>query len=464
MPSTAKLPGSESPVIITDRAAELATPPGDSYDPAIAARAQQVAANAPPKAGAERGIYLCHNFCEMGAASFVDRMTVLKQWLDNHPDEVVITIIEDHTKPDETAAALEAAGLSNRAWTLDPSAPMPTLGQMINAGRNLLVFAENGGPGSPPWYQSAYSWFQETPYTWRSVDEMNCGPNRGSANNKLMLINHWVNYSPPDPGKAGSVVNNEDELKRRIQQCIDERGVLPNVVATDFAERGDLIKVVNEYNAAIKSVVAEVKASGRQGAGPTTPVTDPNTNATLPAVSPNASAVSAPTNIASLTGGNPAVFCAGAGAFVRTMAAWAIADLSKPAAAGGLPALTYGPLARRQIDELRPSTPNELVAQFTAASAQADLAIDALRHAGLRQSDIDALADTALAQLSGPNPDPAVVEQQLTDLIESNVGHDAAVALAASFDEQHPTGGNAFDLGEVSDGVATASGYACLIT
>ena len=59
VPSTARLPGSETPVIITDRAAELATPPGDSYDEAIAARAQQVAANAPPKAGARDEASIC---------------------------------------------------------------------------------------------------------------------------------------------------------------------------------------------------------------------------------------------------------------------------------------------------------------------------------------------------------------------------------------------------------------------
>jgi hypothetical protein len=98
-------------------------------------------------------------------------------------------------------------------------------------------------------------------------------------------------------------------------------------------------------------------------------------------------------------------------------------------------ALSHAPLARRQIDDLKPSTPTELDAQFAPASAQ----------------------------LSGANPDPALVQQRLVDLIEAQLGHDEAVALAASFDRQHPTAGNVFDLGDVSDSVATPSGYACLL-
>ena len=462
VPSTARLPGSETPLIITDRAAELAAPPGDSYDPAIAARAQQVAANAPPKAGAERDIYLCHNFCEMGAASFAGQMTVLKQWLDTHPDQVVITIIEDHTRPDETAAELQAAGLEDRAWTLDPTRPMPTLGQMIDAGRNLLVFAENGGPGSPPWYQSAYSWFQETPYTWSSVDEMDCRPNRGAASNKLMLINHWVGYSPPDPGRAGSTVNTGDELRTRIQQCIDERGVLPNIVAVDFAERGDLVQTVRDYDAALQRAIDQVRRSGRTGATDTTTPSAGAGGTTLPTVAPNASPAVGVTSIGSLTGGNPAAFCAGAAAFVRTMASWSLADLSKPQAAAGLPALTHGPLVARQIAELAPSTPDELAVQFGPAARQAEAAVAALRQAGYGQADIDALADAAQAQLAGGNPDPGLVEQQLVDLLEARSGHDAAVALATSFDAAHPTTADVFDLGDVSDSVANDSGYGCL--
>jgi hypothetical protein len=104
------------------------------------------------------------------------------------------------------------------------------------------------------------------------------------------------------------------------------------------------------------------------------------------------------------------------------------------------------------------------VARFAAASGQADEAVAVLRQAGFSQAEIDALADTALAQLSGSNPDPAIVEQQLVDQIERKLGRDQTVGLAQSFDRDHPTPSDTFDLGDVSTAVATASGYSCLTT
>jgi hypothetical protein len=241
---------------------------------------------------------------------------------------------------------------------------------------------------------------------------MNCSPNRGSTGNKLMLINHWIAYSPPDPGRAGTDVNSTAVLNRRIEQCINDRGVLPTVLAVDFAERGNLVKVVADYNHQIKRALAELKGSGRRPSDATTTSLDASSPG-LPEASANAAPYQAPTVITSLTGGDPTRFCADIGPFVRTMAGWSLADLSKPSAAAGLPALTFGPLVARQIQGLAPSTPEELLNQFSAASAQADTAVDALRQAGLTQADIDALADTASQQLEGTNPDSALVEQLL---------------------------------------------------
>ena len=462
IPSTAKLPGSETTVVITDRAAELATPPGESYDPAIAQRAQQIAANAPTAAAAQRGIYLCHNFCEMGAASFTGEMSAVRTWLETHPDQVVMMIVEDHTTPADTSAALEAAGLADRAWTLDASSPIPTMGDLVKSGRNLLVFAENGGPGSPDWYQNAYQWFQETPYAWKTVDAMDCGPNRGADGNTFMLINHWVGYSPPDPGKAGSLVNTEEVLRRRIEQCISTRGVWPNVVAVDFAERGALVKVVDSYNSQVKSRLSELRGTPATSGSTTTTVA--GTATTLAPVEASSSALRQATVVTSLTGGDPATFCRVVGPWVQTMAGWSLAELSKPPAASGLPSLLFGPLVDRQMPAVMASAPDELVVQFTAAQRQAAAAVQALRDAGLTQDQIDTLADAMADQLASDQPDAAVGAVRVDDLLKGMLGADGKTRLATSFGGTNPLDPAVFDLGDVSDQVATASGYACLVT
>jgi hypothetical protein len=462
IPSAARLPGSETTVVLSDRAAELATPPGEDVDPAIAQRAQQVAANAPPAADAQRDLYLCHNFCEMGAVSFVAQMTVVRQWLETHPDQVVMMVIEDHTTPADTVAALEAAGLDQRAWTLDPDRPIPTFGDLITSGRNLVVFAENGGPDAPDWYQRAYTWFQETPYAWGSVDEMTCAPNRGSPTNPFMLVNHWVGFQPPDPGRAGSEVNSGDVLERRIDDCMGKRDVVPNIVAVDFAERGALVATVERFNSDIQSALDRTRASTRR-ATPDTPGAAAAPGTTLPAAEPSGSAVGGSTEVTSLTGGNPAAFCAAAGPFVQTMAAWALADLAKPAQATGLPALAFGPAVLRQSDGIVSSAPQEIERQLAPAVAMATASVDALRATGFDDAAVDRMASTAVDELSGTNPDPGVLTQQLIALLDERLGSGGTTALARSFGAANPIGAEVFDLGSVSDEVASASGYGCLI-
>ena len=84
---------------------------------------------------------------------------------------------------------------------------MPTLGELIDAGTTLLVFAEVGGAGGPPWYHQMYEgWFQETPYGYPSVEAFDCSPNRGTAASPMLLVNHWVSkkgLADPEGGPAG---------------------------------------------------------------------------------------------------------------------------------------------------------------------------------------------------------------------------------------------------------------------
>lgn len=62
----------------------------------------------------------------------------------------------------------------------------------------------------------------------------------------------------PSPAKAKET-NSATELTGRIQQCANERHRLPNLVATDFTEVGDLYRTATKFNAAT-AVLAGVTA------------------------------------------------------------------------------------------------------------------------------------------------------------------------------------------------------------
>ena len=75
-------------------------------------------------------------------------------------------VLEDHVKAEDAVDALESSGLSDRAFTWVPGAPTPTLRELIERKRNVLILAENYGGAVQPWYHRAYEGLlQDTEYT-----------------------------------------------------------------------------------------------------------------------------------------------------------------------------------------------------------------------------------------------------------------------------------------------------------
>jgi len=197
--------------------------------------------------GGAMGLYMCHGFCELGAVPFDSALSRFHDFFVTHPRDVVLVIIEDYVKPEDIASAVETAGLLPYVYTGPPHGPFPTLRQMIEEDRRLVIMAENQ-TGGIPWYLPAYAVMQETPYTFHSPDEFSCRPNRGERGNPIFLMNHWIESTPsPRPSNA-EIVNAESVLIERARLCRRQRGKLPNVIAVDFAATGDVMRAAAVLN------------------------------------------------------------------------------------------------------------------------------------------------------------------------------------------------------------------------
>ena len=240
--SSVRVPGSNVQLVITDIAGEFAVPGAELPSEAIRKKAEELAASAPSTGSAKREVYLCHNYCELGSVKMVDEMVSVRRFLESNPSEIVTIVVQDAVSSADIVAVVEAAGLTDMVATLQPGKPLPTLGELVDSNRRLLLFAERGDADAPSWYPNAYDWFQETVYKFDSIKGFTCEANRGDADNPLFLMNHWVGASPPDPDLAGKA-NKRVVLDQRIAQCRRDRGLVPNVIAVDFATKGDVMAV-----------------------------------------------------------------------------------------------------------------------------------------------------------------------------------------------------------------------------
>ncbi|MGE3960134.1 MAG: hypothetical protein AB7F65_00465 [Dehalococcoidia bacterium] len=197
----------------------------------------------------EPEVFLCHSFCELGATPVAAALVDLRDYLDANPGEFVIVIVQDQTSSEDTVRAFEVADLAERAYAHPVGEPWPTLGELLEEGKQLLVLAEHETPagGDAPWYQPAFAFIEETSIATPTLESLTCAPGRGEPGNPLFLLNHWLTGRPALPSRALEV-NVADVLLERARRCGDERAHVPNIVAVDFYDVGDVFSVARALN------------------------------------------------------------------------------------------------------------------------------------------------------------------------------------------------------------------------
>ena len=228
----------------------------DSVSPASVEAALRLRGRLGFRGEGTRGMYLCHTFCELGATPLEDGLKDIHDFLATHPAEVVVMVNQDYVKPADFVQAIDDADLTPYAFTPPKGAQWPTLREMIEDGRRLVMLAENRA-GAAPWYQLAYERLtEETPFDFGSAEaligaaglEAGCRPNRGPARAPLFLINHWVTTAPIQRPSDAAKVNAYAPLLRRAQTCERIRDHLPTLLAINFYKEGDVFRVVDTLN------------------------------------------------------------------------------------------------------------------------------------------------------------------------------------------------------------------------
>jgi hypothetical protein len=191
--------------------------------------------------------YLCHTLCELGAEPLNSELDGIATFLREHPDQVLVLIVEDYVPPSTIKQAFGSAGLAQYVATLKPHAPLPTLGELIKTGHRLVVFAEEQG-GSPAWYMPAFSFIQDTPLGALHPGQLSCARYRGKTDSPILLLNHWIPPFPPSP-TLNAQIGRAVFLRARILRCTEERHISGAIVAVDFYQRTAVVAVAQELNA-----------------------------------------------------------------------------------------------------------------------------------------------------------------------------------------------------------------------
>jgi hypothetical protein len=109
------------------------------------------------------------------------------------------------------------------------------------------VFTERQPSGQYTWNHFGFSFIQDTPLGVTKASDFTCDRNRGDADSPLLMLNGWIDAFPP-PLEANREATSHSFIVDRGRRCASERGMLPNLIATDFYDQGRLVDAVRDLN------------------------------------------------------------------------------------------------------------------------------------------------------------------------------------------------------------------------
>ncbi|KAG0259329.1 hypothetical protein BGZ95_004719 [Linnemannia exigua] len=229
--------------------------------------------------GGTNDIELCHSGCDLLDAGPLSKVLgQFKTFMDKNPNEVISVFWENSANltPARFQTVYQAAGLNDYLYTQTAGTPWPTLASMISSKKRFLNFIDGGADASVPWLMAEYDFIFETPYAITKGQEYPCTIDRPKGEERGMYVmNHFISgpvtlggktFDLPQSGAAAQT--NGADLAAHANKCTQTFNKIPNFVAVDYYEKGDIFPTVAQLNGVTWNGKAPTAApvTGKNGA------------------------------------------------------------------------------------------------------------------------------------------------------------------------------------------------------
>lgn len=187
--------------------------------------------------------------CTYGAVDPWNWLSALESEMNSEDRDIVTLLIENYVEPDHLKDIFDDVGLSDMMYVHEMNAEWPTLIEMINMDKRLVVFWEQSGDSDHPYFHDFLTHSWTTNYADDDTSSMDCENLRGDVNQPVFHMNNWLKNQAglSDPNRAGEA-NDVDFMIERAVECIELHGKRPTFIAVDWWEEGDVVEAVERVN------------------------------------------------------------------------------------------------------------------------------------------------------------------------------------------------------------------------
>lgn len=192
-----------------------------------------------------------HGSFLLGSEPLSDILQEFESFSTANPNEVITIILECYVSSSAIETEFSNAGLLNKLYAHAVGSQWPTLQQLIDDGKNIVLFSDQDDAlPSQPWYNYMWTNMVETHYSVDAPNLFTHDFNRGDSINDLFIFNHFVTDAIIGVGlePESAIVNEYNFLLDRIIENYGLKGKFPNFVTLDFVSIGDGMQVVNDLN------------------------------------------------------------------------------------------------------------------------------------------------------------------------------------------------------------------------
>jgi hypothetical protein len=227
-------------------------------------------------------IRLCHTSCDLlDVGTLESYLTTVRQWLEEHPYEVIAIMMGNNNGQDTKNAAtdyiepFQNSGMLDYVWT-PPALSLnltswPTLQEMILKNSRVVVMLDyNADQSAVPWLLSEFNYQWQTPFSptdpaFPCTQQRPPNQSQDISRNRMYMVNHNLNIDiniagtsllVPAYGQLEQInaVSGNASLGLNVQGCEEMWDRPPNWLLVDYYNFGNFNGSVFEVAATANGV------------------------------------------------------------------------------------------------------------------------------------------------------------------------------------------------------------------
>jgi len=191
--------------------------------------------------------YPLHPCFISGSWPLEDAFIEVVTFLENNPFAVLVITLETYVTAQDVANESDATNLTPYFHAQELGAPWPSLASLIESGERVILFSQDRPEVDIPWYHYDSDYMAKTHWGFNDSAYFNCELTRGNLSSSLRWLDHYVT-DPISSESASNATNQVPVIIERADNCTEQWGQIPNFIAVDFWEQGDIVLAVEALN------------------------------------------------------------------------------------------------------------------------------------------------------------------------------------------------------------------------